>query len=261
MTIKQNLDYNGSTRLAYLDLETQALQGAAELIQTLIQEISPSTSFAIEVTGEDEENLFRGYYNRTGRVATKPMLRIFPESSRQPDTTLNRHVMMTQGIRIGLTKDRANSIILHAFPYILTANAVLTTTDYQLALKLVRVLRFASADTVDFNVVLHDPKYTFPIKVQFDTDYQYPTRESIEGYSDSAYRLRFVLGVRSFDAKIEYIPNMSKIIVQPVIAGGLAHDANLIALEANQKNGEHWEPDSFAYTIDLRKKATSETID
>lgn len=261
MTIKQNISATGLTQTVYTDFHNDSMQGLGELLISFVREVKPDERPSVEISAEPEEDMLRTYFNRTGKWPTGPFIRIQPESTQQvTDFTFNRHVMMTDGFRMGVTKDRAHSLIMHAFPKIITANISIYTTNYQLILDLVKVLEFTAFDIVEYSLDMNDPKFSIPIKVQFEPNFTLPTRETIDGYG-SAFRFNFAVGVRTYAGRIEKVPNLERVHFQPIISGSNAYEANLKELQANQYNNEHTPPDAIGFTINLRDRATSQTMD
>lgn len=261
MTVQPDIKASAGTKSFFVDLTQTSLQGAGRLIASLIRRVNPAAKkLQVEITSESDENIFKSIKNRYGQVSM-PVLRISPESIQKTTDGLNRQVMEAHGLNIGLTQDRAHSLILHTIPNIIQANVSYYGNDYEAARQFIAALMSVESERVTFGVDISDPKFTFNIRTVFADNFSYPVPQEIENVQN-IYRVDTSLGIRTYILRIERVPNMRYIEITPRITNNSNFNDVVNSIENDTAlEGPDWDASQLAFTIDLREYADSLTND
>ena len=254
----------GSTRQHSVDIVTPSLEGLAQVVTYYMRKIRPSMPpLTAEVTSESEEDFFRSYVTRNGRMKL-PMLRVARESISKADNALNRHVMATDGIRIGTTQDRAHTLMGHFYPMVVQGAITLYTDDFSLADVFIQALMMVEGERIEYNIDIANPKFSFPIRIVFSDTMEYPQPSNIEPGGFKGYATTSSLGMRTWIGMIEPIPNIETVTFQPVISTGEQYESVVQKIDDSLSGAadiEPWSPDQLTFTVNLNKGATSDTND
>lgn len=250
-----------STRQIDLNLIDRTMEGAGQIAAEIYRRLSPGQKFFITITDKADDSWLSDIVKENNSVPDTPMIFLKKtDVSRLSDYT-NPYISKEYGVRMGLTQDRAHTLMLHAYPCLLNVTMSLLTVDKIIHDTFVRAI-LMERERVEFGIDINDPKFSFDIRMAFPDSITYSDRQKIND-TITGYRLDLTVAVRSYVAMVERVPNLARIDINPLISKADDFNNNLdnVRKNANNIGPETDFSNELSFSIDLRKYATTETLD